>query len=661
MIRRCLMRQRSFFSSLRLFLLGKPLSVYDSSIFHRLALIPFLAWVGLGADGLSSSAYGPSEAFLTIGDRHYLALPLALMTAFTVFVIATAYSALIEAFPAGGGGYIVASKLLGPTAGVVSGSALLVDYVLTIAVSIAAAGDALFSLMPTHLHGLKVPVELFLILALIVLNLRGVKESVLALLPVFILFLITHALLLGGALVSGLHSAGDHVASVANDFHKDASSLGFMGIFLIFLKAYSMGGGTYTGLEAVSNGLPIMREPRVHTGRRTMFYMAASLSIVAGGLFLGYFFMGSSFVPGKTLNAVLAEQVFGSWRIGGTLVLLLLVSEGALLIVGAQAGFIDGPRILANMALDGWMPRRFSSLSDRLTAHDGILLMGAAAIVALLLTHGSVEKLVVMYSINVFLTFSLSMVAMLRSTWKNRVAAAKARRRNLLTFGVGSVLCISILLVTIYEKTESGGWMTIMVTSCVVALAMAIKRHYRAVAKLVAAMDSELPESLPSITDAGSREFCATKPTAIVLVGGYQGVGIKLCRSILSTFPDFYKNVIFISVGIVDSGTFKGIEEVENLKQSLGSSLAKYEALACGHGFPVRTAFAIGIDPVDVLEKLCMEVSEGLGQAAFFAGQIVFEQEQWFHAILHNQTAFSLQKRLLQQGKSLIVLPLKND
>jgi len=136
-------------------LFGKPRDLSDSRLFHRLSLIPFLAWVGLGADGLSSSSYGPEEAFKALGGHTYLALGLAALMAFTVLLISAAYRRIIEEFPSGGGGYVVASKLLGPSAGVVSGSALLVDYVLTITISIAAAGDALFSFLPPAWHGAK--------------------------------------------------------------------------------------------------------------------------------------------------------------------------------------------------------------------------------------------------------------------------------------------------------------------------------------------------------------------------------------------------------------------------------------------------------------------------------------------------------------------------
>src|SRR3954471_5996927 len=171
----------SFAARVRRTIFGKPRDIHDSRVFHHLSLIPFLAWVGLGADGLSSSAYGPEEAWKSLGQHTYLAVLLALVTAVTVVIISAAYRGIIEAFPHGGGGYVVASKLLGRSAGVISGSALLVDYILTITVSIAAAGDVIFSFLPPGMAGMKLPVEVGFIASLTALNIRGVKESAVAL------------------------------------------------------------------------------------------------------------------------------------------------------------------------------------------------------------------------------------------------------------------------------------------------------------------------------------------------------------------------------------------------------------------------------------------------------------------------------------------------
>ena len=466
---------------LRQLLVGKPRDLHDRRLFHRLSLIPFLAWVGLGADGLSSSAYGPEEAFRALGSHTYLAIALAALTAITVLLISAAYRRIIEEFPTGGGGYVVASSLLGPNVGVVSGAALLVDYVLTIAISIAAAGDALFSFLPAEWQPYKLGLEFGCILLLMALNIRGVRESVLTLLPAFLLFLLTHAIVIGGGVLGHLPELPATGEAVRKGFEQGAASLGLGGLLLLFMRAYSLGGGTYTGIEAVSNGLPIMREPKVETGKRTMIYMGTSLAFTAAGLLLCYLMWNVTPVPGKTMNAVLAETLAAGLPFGGTFVVLTLFSEAMLLVVAAQAGFIDGPRVLANMAVDSWVPHRFAALSERLTTQNGILLMGLAGLAALMYTRGDVSHLVVMYSINVFLTFSLvdaGDAPVLAPTPEGPARMADANWRSSRS---GLALCGTILLVTLYEKFSAGGWITVVITTLVITLCFVIRRHYRAV------------------------------------------------------------------------------------------------------------------------------------------------------------------------------------
>src|SRR2546422_626944 len=401
-------------SKLRRVVIGKPRNVTDPEIFHHTTLIAFLAWVGLGADGLSSSAYGPEEAYKALGPHTHLAIILALLTAITIAVISTAYANLIEYFPGGGGGYLVATKLLGNRVGVVSGCALLVDYVLTITVSIASGCDQLFSSLPVYLHHYKMPVEIVILTFLVVLNLRGVKESVKFLMPIFVAFVVMHVILIVYTLSRDAFDMPMIFHDAARDFHASASALGWVPVMLLILRAYSMGGGTYTGIEAVSNGVSMLREPRVVTARKTMALMAVSLAFTAGGIMFRYLLTDARPVPGKTLNAVLLHNLFTQWSMGKAIIIVTLVTESALLWVAAQAGFLDGPRILSNMANDSWMPHRFSQLSDRLVTQDGILMMGLAALGALIYTKGDVTTLVVMYSINVFITFSLSLLGMSR-------------------------------------------------------------------------------------------------------------------------------------------------------------------------------------------------------------------------------------------------------
>ncbi|HYZ88898.1 MAG TPA: APC family permease, partial [Myxococcales bacterium] len=565
---------------LKRILLGRPKDLQDPHLFRHISLAAFLAWVGLGADGLSSSAYGPQEAFKNLGEHTYLAVFMAAATAFTVIIIAAAYTRVIEHFPFGGGGYVVATRLLGPRSGVVSGSALLVDYVLTISVSIAAGGDAVFSVIPdgdhwAQLHVAGLPLKLLIELAacalLVVLNLRGVKESVKTLMPIFLVFLATHAIVIATGI--GLHLGRTHEVAreVSTGLSRGMSTLGFGGLALLFLRAYSLGGGTYTGIEAVSNGLQIMREPRVQTGKRTMAYMAISLAVTAAGIILCYLLMDVRFVDDNhTMNSLLAAKLAGGIRLAGMpvgawFVFVTLLSEALLLFVAAQAGFIDGPRVMANMAHDSWFPHRFSALSDRLSMQNGVLLMGGAGFFMLLYTGGKVDALVVMYSINVFLTFSLTQAAMLRY-WMQRDTRAKHPdwARHIWIHLVGGALCVTILVITVFEKFREGGWVTVLATSALIAVCLAIKRHYNGVFQRLKRLDQIL-EALPR-GPAPALSVDRKKPAAVLLVGGYSGLGIHSLLTVVKLFPRYFHSVIFMTVGVVDSASFQGVEEVDRIR-----------------------------------------------------------------------------------------------
>jgi amino acid transporter len=656
--------------SLRRRLFGRKKDFRDPSIFHHVSLVAFFAWVGLGADGLSSSAYGPEEAFKSLGDAHrYMALFLALAVALTVFIISYGYSRIIEQFPQGGGGYVVASKHLGPLPGLVSGAALLVDYVLTIAVSIASAGDAVFSFLPAPWHSAKLVVVLAVLGLMTVMNLRGVKESILVLTPIFLVFLVTHVILIGGAIGSNLGQTGAVAGEVSKELGRDMGALGFGAMALIFMRAFALGGGTFTGIEAVSNGLGIMREPRVRTGKRTMVLMATSLSLTAGGILVAYLLLhvdraaADPARAGQTLNAVLADLFAGHWTIAGlhvgkAFVVLTLVAEGALLVVAAQAGFVDGPRVMSNLALDQWLPSRFASLSEQLTMHYGVYLMSAAAAAVLLYTGGDLRTLVIMYSINVFLTFSLSNLAMMRHWWK--VRRNEPWRKPMVVHGLGLAVCAGILAITTYEKFSVGGWVTLVITSVVIALCLWVKHHYRRVARSLTRLSAELSlETIPAVAPPPP-ELDPLKPTAVVLAGGFGGLGIHTLLQIPRVFPKQFEQVVFVSVGVIDAGTFKGEQEMAALDRRIVSDLDKYVEFATTRmGWAATHDHVLGTEAVSELERLCREVRLRFPRSVFFAGKLIFRHERWWQRLLHNETAHAVQRRLEFDGLTMVVLPIR--
>ncbi len=661
-------------SRVRRALVGAPKDVKDPHAFHRMSLVALLAWVGLGADGLSSSAYGPSEAYQALGSHTGLAVFLAIATGLTVLIISAGYSRIIEHFPSGGGGYVVASRLLGPRVGVISGSALLVDYVLTIAISLASGADAILSFLPEEMRGFGFRVALLGLVVLAVLNMRGVKESVTAIAPVFGVFLLTHAALLIAAFVGHFSQVPQVVHDVKSNIGESVSGLGMVGALALFVRAYSMGGGTYTGIEAVSNGVAMMREPRVQTAKRTMHLMAVSLAVTAAGILVCYLlFDVRADGSGRTLNAILLDAVAGSWQIGGlsigkTFVIVALLSEGALLFVAAQAGFIDGPRVMANMASDSWLPHRFSALSDRLTMQNGVLLMAGAAAAALLYTGSSVSKLVVMYSINVFLTFSLSNIAMVRF-WIDRRKTDPHWKRRLAIHVLGALLCLTILVVTIVEKFAEGGWITLGITVTVAAICFTVKRHYVQVVRSIRQLDLDLPgNDEPKTASRGRDELSAVptigapdpaSPVIILFVGAYGGLGRHALLSSLRMFPGHFKGVIFVSIAAVDSDAFKSADELSHAEDRTRDALDAYVHYAASIGLPAASSYSVGPDVPVEAEKLGRDLIAKYRRGLAVAGQLVFTEESAWSRLLHNETAFAIQRRLQHAGVPMIVVPVR--
>jgi amino acid transporter len=647
---------------LRGLLFGGPKNLLDPRIHHTIALIAFFAWVGLGSDGLSSSCYGPQAAFLELGRHRHLAFYLIAATVLTVFLISASYSQIIELFPSGGGGYLVATKLLGPTPGIVSGCALVVDYVLTIATSVASGCDAIFSNVPPEWHALKLIIEFFAIAGLTALNMRGVKESVVVLTPIFAAFMVSHV----GLIAYGMAVHAPNFAHLAGDTISDTrfavQDLGILGVVFIFLRAFSLGGGTFTGIEAVSNSTDILREPRIQTGKRTMLYMATSLAFTAGGILLCYLLVDVQLEPGKTLNATLFENLTRRWHIGemdlgGGIVWITLLAEGALLFVAAQTGFLAGPRTLAAMGVDQWVPKRFAHLSERLVTQNGVLAMGMAAALVLIYTGGRIEMLLVMYSINVFMTFTLSQLGMVRHWWNLRRQLPHWRRR-ITVAGLGTMVTGGILCATASIKFREGGWVTLLATGGLIAFCFAVRTHYRRVRAMMSSLD-EVLTSLPLPDPRVLPELAVDGPTAIVLVESYAGLGIHTLLSIQRMFPRHFKNFVFCSVGLVDSGQFKGVQEVHGLEEKVRADLERYVQLAQRMGFYAEYRYTLGTDLVAELEGMCLDLIKEFRRSVVFAGQLVFQRENLFTRTLHHETAFSIQRRLQFAGVQVIILPIR--
>jgi K+ transporter len=283
--------------------------------------------------------------------------------------------------------------------------------------------------------------------------------------------------------------------------------------------------------------------------------------------------------------------------------------------------------------------------------------MGIAAIALLFYTGGSVSALVVMYSINVFITFSLSQLGMSKFFIQRRKEDPQWMR-HLSVHLVGLLLCVTILVITTVEKFAEGGWMTLLITSLVIGLCYLIKGHYMRVRQGMKDLDETLLD-VPVMSHGEPPAIDRSAPTAIQLVSGFSGFGVHTLFSILRSFPKTYKNVVFVSVAMIDSGSFKGAEEVDDLEASVNAGLEKYVALARRLGFAAEYRSALATDVVESAVELCKQVAEEFPRSTVFTGQLTFRLEKFYHRLLHNETAFAIQRRLQWDGLTTVIMPIR--
>ena len=465
-----------------------------------------------------------------------------------------------------------------------------------------------------------------------------------------------HTVLVVYALIARESELPAIAGNAIRQVHDGFGSLGVLGLAVVFFRAYSMGAGTYTGIEAVSNGLPILREPKAVTGKRTMIYMAVSLAFIAGGILIAYLLEGVEPHQGQTLNAVLFEKLTAQWSVGGLnlgpwVVTFTLVTEGALLFVAAQTGFVGGPQVLATMAVDRWVPRRFASLSERLVTQDGVLAMGLAAAVILFQTHAEVSVLVVLYAINVFVTFTLSQLGMSRLWWNARATEPKWIRK-LLVNGVGCLFTATILCLTVTLKFNQGGWMTdgddrrrgrrLLPGPPPLRARQARDRTARSGG--VAA----------NLQRPGKRSGTARSRPAHRGPDGQRVQRTRTCdaHQHREPLPESVSQRRLHLRGRGRLGALQRPRGTQQLEAGITDDLQEYCRLAADLGFHAELRAAIGTDVVLELRGLCFEVAREFRHSVFFAGQLVFGDDLngFMSRFLHNHTALDLLQSLQMHG-----------
>lgn len=597
---------------------------------------------------LSSSLHHLGFAAITAGGVAHalfgLSVPVALGIVGLLIILGISYRQTIMAYPTGGGAYIVAKENLGEMAALVAGSSLLIDYILTVAVSVSSGVANITSAFP-FLKGHEVFITLAAILVVAIANLRGVKESgALFAVPTYG-FVLMIMILLGTGLVKALAGEGPTPAMVDTSV-RTATNLSRFAFAMIFLKAFSSGCTALTGVEAISNGVQVFKEPSSKNASKTMIAMV----VLLGTMFLGITLLASHFqvtyahsadpsVVAETLLSKLAKTVYGG--VGGDVghglpKLLYYLTQGftfLILVVAANTAYADFPRLAALMGKDQYLPRQLSSQGDRLVFSNGIAILTVASCFLVWLLNANTDLLTPLYAVGVFTGFTLSQAGMVMHWWRYRETdghwRAKALVNGLGTLTTGVVWADIVLNKFKMEGGYGGVWIILLIIPLMVVVLLKVHRHYIRVRSLLAA--------------SRTHEIYPRRNRVIVLVSRiHRGTleAIRYAKAIAE-----HGEVEAITVDFPDE---KGRASGE--LRRLESDWPRY----C-EGIPLRvleSPFRKVVEPIlGEIDRMHMAEPE-------FTITIVipeFVSENWWGNILHNQTALRLKAFLLTRPKTVVV------
>lgn len=604
-------------------LIGTPLP--SAGILHeRLSKIQALAV--FSSDALSSVAYATEEILLVLvvaGTAALdLSMPIALAIVTLLAIVATSYYQTIHGYPSGGGAYIVAYDNLGVWPGLIAAAALLIDYVLTVAVSITAGVSAFTSAFPA-LIPLRVELCVLAIVLIAWANLRGVRESgTLFAIPTYGFVLILLVLIAVG-LFRWFGGTLPHDPALAMSTTGKGTSA--LTLFLV-LRAFASGCTALTGVEAISNGIPAFRKPETQNAGKTLITMA----LLLGTMFLGISFLARSMavVPyeHETVVSQIGRQIFGD----GPLYLVLQVATTLILVLAANTSFADFPRLSAILARDRYLPRQLTNLGDRLVFANGILTLAILASALVVIFGGLTHRLIPLYAVGVFLSFTLSQAGMVRHwrrlrgpgwTWKVAVN------------GLGAVATAVVLAIIVTTKFIHGAWIVILLIPLFVWMFRAVRRHYDAVAEQLT-LDGLRPEPWKGLA---SRK----RQKVVVLVSGvHRGMleALRFGRSVS-------KDVTAVVVDVEPQVTTRIREKWPVWGQKV--PLVVLDS-------PFRSTVGPLLDYLD--ERDLHEPERGLTMVVLPE----FVPARWWHELLHNQTARAIKRGLLYRrgitGKNRVIV-----
>ncbi|MGV3125697.1 APC family permease [Streptococcus orisratti] len=494
------------FTKMKIALIGKALKSADEGDEEHL-LTKSQALAMLSSDALSSIAYGPEQVVLVLtaisAAAIWWSLPIGIIVLVLLASLTISYQQVIRAYPKGGGAYMVSTENLSPLAGLVAGGSLLVDYMLTVAVSVSSGADAITSALPV-LKDYNLAISLILIVGLMLMNLRGLRESATSLMIPVYLFIASALFLIGFGffqIATGhlSYNATAHVGKVVPG----------VGIILL-LRAFTSGSASLTGVEAISNAVPFFKKPKERNAAQTLAIMSLILGIMFAGItFLNYWL---GILPSQhiTILAQMAKIIFGNSALGNALFYVFQLSTALILAVAANTGFSAFPMLSFSMAKNKYMPHMFMEKGARLGYSNGIITLALGAILLLLLSEGSTERLIPLYTIGVFVPFALSQTGMVIH-WKRQYG--KGFLRHSLANIIGAAICYLIIIVLLLFRL-SDIWPFFPIIGALMFLFISIKHHYTNVA-----LQLRLTDEVKNIQYSGN--------TVLVLVGNMTQASIR--------------------------------------------------------------------------------------------------------------------------------------
>lgn len=605
---------------------GKRLASHEEGE-HRVGTLAAIPMLGL--DALASAAYGPEAALtllLPLGavGLGYV-LPIMLLIIGLLLVVFVSYRQTIAAYPGGGGSYTVARQNLGTRLGLLAGAALLLDYVLVVAIGISAGVGALVSALPAlQPHTIALCLGVLALIAFV--NLRGVKESgAVFILPTY-LFVGTLSLVIALGIVKVILAGGIPTPVVAP--HALPAAAGVAGLWLL-LQSFASGCTAMTGVEAISNGVPAFREPRVKHAQRTLGLVILILVLLLAGIaFLVRAYGVGATEPGSAGYESVLSQLVAAVVGRGPFYYVTLAAILSVLALSANTGFADFPRLCRAIAQDGYLPHAFASRGRRLVYSQGIYVLATLAGLLLVLFGGITDRLIPLFAVGAFLAFTLSQAGMVVHFWRT------SGRRAWVSMAINAAGALATgvtLLVVLVAKFAAGAWVTLLLIPGMLAVFVAVSRHYRSVAREVS---STTPLDVSDLRD----------PVVIVPVREWNKMVHKALRLALKMSPEI------VAVQI------RSDENVPDLREKW-AELVEEPAARAGLPIPrlvvLESPYRHTINPI--LDYV-IQTRDGSPdrQVAVIIPELM--EARWYHYLLHNQRAQLLKALLLFNGGPRVIV-----